>query len=266
MLEDRVVNSFPIGRRVICSKGKIETIQGYQEDLAYIHDVGFGFLSQQSAPGLLEILHQKGVEKGLVVDLGCGSGIWAKALTQAGYQVLGIDISEAMLNLARKKAPQAQFQQASLLRVKIPQCDAITSIGECLNYQFDEHGFTEIKELFACIYQAIRPGGIFIFDLAEPGYVIGSNPQKTYSEGEDWAILLEKEEDRQSNTLTRTMTVFRKVGNFYRRSEEIHKVQLYKNAEIATELEKVGFQVTVIRGYGELKFKNGQVGFIATKA
>jgi ribosomal protein L11 methylase PrmA len=55
-------------------------IQGYKEDLAYIHDVGFGAFSSESAPGLLEILRQKGIEKGLVVDLGCGSGIWAKAL------------------------------------------------------------------------------------------------------------------------------------------------------------------------------------------
>jgi len=65
-------------------------LAGYQEDLAYIHDVGFGAFSSESAPGLLEILHQKGINKGLVVDLGCGSGIWAKALTQAGYDVLGV--------------------------------------------------------------------------------------------------------------------------------------------------------------------------------
>jgi len=119
-------------------------IQGYQEDLAYIHDVGFGAFSSESAPGLLEILHQKGIEKGLVVDLGCGSGIWAKALTQAGYEVLGIDISDAMLDLAREKAPKAKFQNASLLRVELPKCDAVTSIGECLNYQFDEHELGDI--------------------------------------------------------------------------------------------------------------------------
>ena len=44
-------------------------LAGYQEDLGYIHDVGFGAFSSESAPGLLEILHQKGINKGLVVDL-----------------------------------------------------------------------------------------------------------------------------------------------------------------------------------------------------
>ncbi len=241
-------------------------IQGYQEDLAYIHDVGFGDFSNESAPGLLEILRQKGIEKGLVVDLGCGSGIWAKALLQANYEVLGIDISDAMLDLAREKAPKATFQNASLLRVELPKCDAITSIGECLNYQFDEHDLGDIKELFTRIYDILRPGGIFIFDIAEPGYVSASNPQNTYSEGQGWAILLEKEEDKKRNKLTRKMTIFRQVGNLYRRSEEVHCVQLYKGSEIAKELRQLGFRVRIIRGYGELRFRKAHVGFIATKA
>jgi SAM-dependent methyltransferase len=211
-------------------------------------------------------LRQKGIEKGLVVDLGCGSGIWAKALTQAGYDVLGIDLSDAMLDLAREKAPKAKFQNASLLRVKLPNCDAVTSIGECLNYQFDEHGLAELKDLFARIYETLRPGGLFICDMAEPGYVRGANPQKTYSEGKDWAILLEKKEDKKRNKLTRKMTIFRKVENLYRRSEEVHCVQLYKGSEIAKELRQIGFRVRIIRGYGELRFRKAHVGFIATKA
>lgn len=241
-------------------------IQGYQEDLAYIHDVGFGAFSSESAPGLLEILRQKGIEKGLVVDLGCGSGIWAKALIQADYEVLGIDLSDAMLDLAREKAPKATFQNASLLRVELPKCEAVTSIGEGLNYQFDEHDLGDIKELFARIYDTLRPGGVFIFDIAEPGYVSSPNPQNTYSEGQDWAILLEKEEDKKRNKLTRKMTIFRQVGNLYRRSEEVHGVQLYKGSEIAKELRQVGFRVRIIRGYGELRFRKAHVGFIATKA
>ncbi len=240
--------------------------QGYKEDLAYIHDVGFSAFSSESAPGLLAILRQKGIENGLVVDLGCGSGIWAKALTQAGYDVLGIDLSDAMLDLAREKAPKAKFQNASLLRVKLPNCDAVTSIGECLNYQFDEHGLAELKDLFARIYETLRPGGLFIWDMAEPGYVRGANPQKTYSEGKDWAILLEKKEDKKRNKLTRKMTIFRKVENLYRRSEEVHCVQLYKGSEIAKELRQIGFRVRIIRGYGELRFRKAHVGFIATKA
>lgn len=240
--------------------------QGDKEDLAYIHDVGFGGFASKSVPGLLGILRQKGIEKGLIVDLGCGNGIWAKVLTETGYEVLGIDLSDAMIDLAKKKAPQAKFQTASLIRAELPKCDAVTSIGECLNYQFNEHGLADIKQLFARIYQALQPGGLFIFDIAEPGYVTGANPEKTYYQGEDWAILLEKEEDQKTNKLTLKMTIFRQVDNLYRRSKEIQFVQLYKASEIAKELRKIGFRVRIIRRYGEFKFRKAVVGFIATKA
>jgi len=124
----------------------------------------------------------------------------------------------------------------------------------------------ELKDLFARIYETLRPGGLFIFDMAEPGYVRGANPQKTHSEGKDWAILLEKKEDKKRNKLTRQLTIFRKVENLYRRSEEVHCVQLYKGSEIAKELRQIGFRVRIIRGYGELRFRKAHVGFIATKA
>ncbi|HEY9652469.1 MAG TPA: class I SAM-dependent methyltransferase, partial [Coleofasciculaceae cyanobacterium] len=61
-----------------------------------IHDVGFADYALKSAPGLLEILAHNNIHEGLVVDLGCGSGLWARELTKGNYQVLGIDISESL--------------------------------------------------------------------------------------------------------------------------------------------------------------------------
>ena len=75
----------------------MDSIEAYKADLAYIHDVGFGDFARNSAPALLEMLRSNGVSKGLVVDLGCGSGLWARELSDAGYGVLGVDISPAMI-------------------------------------------------------------------------------------------------------------------------------------------------------------------------
>jgi len=58
------------------------------------------------------------MKEGLVVDLGCGIGHWALELNRAGYRVLGVDQSPAMIRLARRKAPASKFKAASFLAVK----------------------------------------------------------------------------------------------------------------------------------------------------
>jgi hypothetical protein len=56
----------------------VDSDRFYGADLAFIYDVGFGGHARRAAPTLLAILHQSGISAGLVVDLGCGSGIWAR--------------------------------------------------------------------------------------------------------------------------------------------------------------------------------------------
>jgi ribosomal protein L11 methylase PrmA len=50
----------------------------YREELVYIHGVGFGDYALESAAGILEILDRNEIWEGLVIDLGCGSGLWAQ--------------------------------------------------------------------------------------------------------------------------------------------------------------------------------------------
>src|SRR5438445_388320 len=184
-------------------------IDAYQEDLAYIHDVGFDFYARGVAPELLKIFRQHGITQGLTVDLGCGSGIWAQELLKAGYDVLGVDISEAMIRLARKKAPQAKFVCSCFLDVQLPPCDAVTSLGECLCYLFDsKNGIKELTRLFPRVYEALRPGGLFVFDIAQPGQIV-RNPRVRNFYGKDWAVLLQAEENREKMILTRQMITFR---------------------------------------------------------
>src|SRR6476620_9236965 len=103
---------------------------GYTDDLAFIHDAGFGDLARHAAGVLQNALRAHGFRTGLIVDLGCGSGILSKAMIDAGYDVLGIDISPAMIRIARKRVPRARFATASLLRFEFPACHAVAAIGE----------------------------------------------------------------------------------------------------------------------------------------
>ncbi len=241
-------------------------MQGYQQDLAYIHDTGFTGFIRQAAPGLLSILRQNGVRQGLVVDAGCGSGVWAHDLTAAGYEVLGIDISPAMIRLARRHAPAARFRAGSLLAASLPPCDAVTSIGECVNYAFDRRsGRAALARFFRRVFDALRPGGVLIFDVVEPGLVQGPQPQRKFVEGPDWAILLEVREEARRSLLTRRITSFRKTGKLYRRSVEIHRLHLYPRADLLAELTDAGFQARVMEGYGRFRLAPAHAAFVARK-
>ena len=189
-----------------------------------------------------------------------------RELTDAGYQVLGIDISPSMIRIARKHAPKAKFRVGSFLSTQLPPCDAVTAIGECVNYAFDEtYGRTGVVHFFGRVFEALRPGGVLVFDIVEPGLVPGSGPQRRFVEGPDWAILLEVTEDRRRKTLARRIVSFRQVGKSYRRSEETHHLHLYQGAELEKQLTRVGFHVLSSRGYGRFRFTPAHVAFVAQK-
>jgi SAM-dependent methyltransferase len=241
--------------------------QWYKEDLAYIHDVGHSDYALKSAPGILKILAQNNIQDGLVVDLGCGSGLSALKLTKAHFQVLGVDISESLIAIARNRVPCAEFRVESLFKIDIPSCNAVISIGECLNYLFDGDNSCQILiQLFERIYNALTPGGVFIFDIAEPGQVIEGDRAKSFTEGKDWIVLLEKEEDQEKLVLSRRIVTLRRVGEYYRRDEELHYLRLYKATDIAKKLSQVGFTVENMHSYGDYKLPPAHIAFVARKS
>lgn len=238
----------------------------YQEDLAYVHDVGHGEHAKHAAAFLLQQLKFQKIPKGLVVDLGCGSGILAGVVSEQGYDIIGVDYSKALIDIARNKAPQARFVVSSLFDYEIPPCEAVTAIGECLNYLFDgKSNLDTLEMLFAKIYQSLNHPGIFVFDIVEPG-LLGEHPhQKRMVEQEEWTMFLDYAENREENTLERNIFLFRKINDLYRKSKEVHRLRLYERCEIKKLLEKIGFAVTVLDNYSGLPFREKHVGFLATK-
>ncbi len=238
----------------------------YREDLAFVHDVGFGGFAREAAPGVLGTLAAAGVHSGRVVDLGCGSGIWAERLVGCGYAVLGIDISEAMIRRARRRVPDAEFRVGSLFRVPIPACAAVTSLGECLGYFVEARpDVRALSRLFRRVHRALAPGGVFVFDLMEPGELGAKTRASVVARGEGWLVAVEKEEDRERGVLTRRITTFREVGRRYRRSEETHRLRLYRAPDVLRDLRRAGFRARLVRRYGTLRLPRARAGFIARK-
>jgi SAM-dependent methyltransferase len=234
----------------------------YDEDLAWIHDVAYGDFARQCAPALLALLARNGAKR--VVDIGCGSGIWARQLVDAGYEVLGVDLSPAMIELARRRVPEVEFRAESWSTIRPPAADAFTAMGEVLSYRL-ERGSTPaaLDRLFRRIYRALPPGGLFVFDLPEPGR--GGDLRPSQRSGDDWACLVDYERDDARQILTRRIITFRRDGKLFRRSEEMHRVQLYDAHDIARRLRAIGFKVRIVRAYGDYSLPDGLAGFIAAK-
>lgn len=241
------------------------TTRGYGDDLAYIHDAGFADFARNAAPAILRILRRHGIGRGLVVDIGCGTGVLARELFTAGYRVLGIDISPTMLKIARRRSPAASFRAASFLDARIPACDAITSVGECLNYLLDpSNAAPRLESLFSRAYYALRPGGVFVFDILQP-LKKGSRAGSSGRLGSDWAVLVERVENRRRNELIRHITAFRRAGARYRRTSETHRLKLYRGDRIRAMLRRAGFEVRIRRGYGRAPLGPDHSVFVARR-
>src|SRR2546425_3795243 len=77
----------------------------YRTDLARVHHCGFGFHADSSVRAILALLDPIHKRDGLVVELGCGSGVLTRHLVEAGHRVIATDASPAILDVARLHAP-----------------------------------------------------------------------------------------------------------------------------------------------------------------
>jgi SAM-dependent methyltransferase len=102
----------------------------YRPDLALIHHVGFGLHADATAPGILELLSPIRARGGLVVEIGCGSGLLTRYLVDAGHRVIATDASPAMLDLTRETVGDAEdIVLLTLPDDPIPAADAIVGVG-----------------------------------------------------------------------------------------------------------------------------------------
>jgi SAM-dependent methyltransferase len=221
----------------------------YGQDLAYIQAAAFGGLARGAAPEIVRLLKSAAIPIRCVVDAGCGAGVLASALVEAGFSVTGIDNSEDLLKVARADVPQARFVNASIYQVEIRCCQAIIAMGEPLTYHAEGAEADRLVQSFFERASAILPfGGVLIFDVIETGEPSLSG--RFWSAGEDWAVLSQTNEDQAARTLVRTIETFRRVGDLYRRGREIHHVRLFETRELSRQLAVFGFAVRIAQAYG----------------
>jgi len=220
----------------------------YGADQAGIHDREFGKLAGFAAADLLQLLSSGGHPTGTVVDLGCGSGLLARVVTDAGYDVVGVDISPDMVALARQHAPRAEFTVGSLHDFRLPEgCVAVTATGEALNYGA---GMASVARLAERVVDALVAGGVFLFDVAGPGRAGSTGSTRQFHRRDDWCLGMIATESEQGGRLDREITIFvSEDDGRYRRVDEHHVLRLYDRDALASLLTEAGLVVNVLDDY-----------------
>ena len=116
---------------------------------------------------LTGLLRDFGVPSGILLELGCGTGSMTELLAEQGYDMIGIDNSEEMLELAAEKRAASGHDILYLCQDMrefelYGTAAAAVSVCDSMNYILEKE---ELKQVFSLVNNYLDPGGIFLFDL-----------------------------------------------------------------------------------------------------
>ena len=181
---------------------------------------------------IAEMLRAHGIEDGLVLDLACGTGVMTELLAEAGYDMIGIDQSEEMLERALDRKEQSghdilylcqdmrEFELYGTVR-------AIVSVCDSMNYVLEEEAFLDI--LTAAAENYLDYGGLFLFDLnTEYKYRMLLGEQTIAENREEGSFIWENSYDEEEKINEYELTLFiREDSGYYRKYEEVHYQRAY---------------------------------------
>jgi SAM-dependent methyltransferase len=232
----------------------------YGSAQARIHDERFGALARAAAEMTTQLLGARGITAGRVVDLGCGSGTYANAMLARGFDVVGVDVSPAMVELARAAAPGARIEVGSVHDFAIPPAVAVTAQGEVLNYATDARaGLDALRAVATRAKSALDSNGVFVFDVSTPG----RGTYERFHDAGDWSLGMHSVE--HNGTLTREIVIYTcNADGTFARVDERHELRLYEPIDVVAALEAAGLAVAVRDTYDTLPPLPGWKVFIAS--
>jgi ubiquinone/menaquinone biosynthesis C-methylase UbiE len=207
-----------------------------------------------------EILNQEDVHPRSAIDLACGTGSVALLLAQQYDRVLGVDMSEEMLTVAFQRAQEQgvmpTFVCQKLQELRLPRAvDMAVCALDGLDYILDPK---DCKEAIRRVYQALNPGGIFIFDVNTPEKLRSMDGQVFLDEDDDVYCVWRGEFDEATNICSYGMDLFQREGENWYRSFEEHKEYAYTVPQLTDFLKAAGF--THIRVYADGKLEAPREG------
>lgn len=204
-------------------------------------------------------------ENGL--ELGCGSGAFARALCRAGYRMSGADVSQAMLSkaeqLARSEELKIKFFQADAAKLQTPEkYDFIISPNDCMNYLPQNR----LKSAFLHMARALVKGGLLWFDVSSPYKLYEKVANNIFADDrEDVTYLCFNHQIENRIIMDVTLFIKRKDGAFDR-FDERHIQYVHEEENVLSALNEAGFEVLKTEGHlGEEKERSDRLNFICRK-
>lgn len=195
---------------------------------------------------LIERLKEYGIEDGLVLELGCGTGTMTELLADAGYDMIGVDNSEEMLAEAMEKRTESGHEILYLLQDMqefelYGTVRAIVSVCDSLNYLTEEE---DLLQTFRLVNNYLDPGGIFLFDMNSVYKYQEMLGDQTIAENrEDGSFIWENSYDEESGINVYELALFLpREDGLYEKTEEIHYQRSYSLEKIRELLEKAGLE------------------------
>ena len=191
------------------------------------------------------LLKEYQVMDGLVLDLGCGTGSLTGLMARSGYDMIGIDNSGEMLQIAMNKRNASGLDILYLLQDMrgfelYGTVKAVISICDSMNYIME---YQELVEVFRLVNNYLDPKGVFIFDL-NTGYkyreLLADN---TFAEDrEESSFIWNNFYDEEDKVNEYDLTLFVKEGELYRKFEETHYQRAYGLDQIQQAIRDGGME------------------------
>lgn len=203
---------------------------------------------------ILSFFEQNGIKSGTVLDLACGTGSMSIPFMKKGYSIIGVDLSEEMLEIASNRLFEAG-NSFSLLKAKMQEFELPEKAEACICCLDSINHLNNIDDVLATfknVYDSLNNGGLFVFDVNtvyKHNEILADN---TFVFDEDDYYLVWDNEAVDDRTVRILLDMFILNGESYNRFSEEFEETAYSVEELSSLLNKVGF--VDIKVYDELSY------------
>lgn len=234
----------------------------YNKIANFYDELGWGENAELEADIINNVLMNNNIIPENYLDLGCGTGELIKILSDIHDEAtfLGLDISEDMIDVAKKKLKankNCKFITRDMRALKLEKrSDCITCMYDTINHLLKEEYWVEA---FNSIYDSLKFGGVFIMDMV-PSNALKNWPGTYVKENDNSILIREISYDKGEKVLTTKINAFIKANYFgtYRNvREEVHEIS-FDTKKVINMLKKVGFKKIDLYNENFEKIKPGK--------